>query len=61
MKRAGSALQPPMAVSMKVMKIPKYEIVPPKSKSFNIETSPDMLPMHQLSVAVGKRGGGKVR
>jgi hypothetical protein len=48
-------------VSLRVKKLgdKTLEIHPPKSKAFNIETPDNLLKMHQLQCAVGKRGGGK--
>lgn len=37
----------------------KFVVDVPKSKPFNVETSPDMIALHSLQVYVGKRGGGK--
>lgn len=36
-----------------------YQIQVPNQKAFEVETPPDQIKMHQLLLAVAKKGGGK--
>jgi len=45
--------------SLKVSKIKGFDIIPPKKSAFTIETDPDFPKLHTLTIASGKRGGGK--
>ena len=44
---------------MKTTGIRGYDIKPPKKSAFSIDTPVDMIRLHTLLLAVGKRGGGK--
>ena len=44
---------------MKIKNIGKFKTQLPKASAFTIETEPDFPKLHTLTIASGKRGGGK--